>query len=104
MATKWTFMVYMAGNNSLSDDAGVDLKEMRRQGSTNDVNVLAFVKQEGSNARRFKVAKGGRRGKHKVDRLEDPEDVLGKNIEGRRQLFVGVRKSILVIDPACIGK
>ena len=71
MATKWTFMVYMAGNNSLSDDAGVDLKEMRRQGSTSEVNVLAFVKQEGSNARRFKVAKGA----------DEPVEDLGPDVD-----------------------
>src|SRR4051812_7680235 len=46
MAAKWTFMTYMAGNNSLSEAAGEDLEEMRSVGSTDDVRVLAFLKQE----------------------------------------------------------
>lgn len=46
MAAKWTFMTYMAGNNNLSEAAGDDLREMRTVGSTDDVRVLAFVKQE----------------------------------------------------------
>ena len=47
MKSKWTFMVYMAGNNSLSGAASADLSELRKIGSTPDVNVLAFIKQSG---------------------------------------------------------
>lgn len=53
-------MVYMAGNNSLSDAAGVDLDEMRTVGSTKDVQVCTFVKlADGSGARRLIVTRGG---------------------------------------------
>ncbi len=45
MATeaKWTFMVYLAGDNNLSPAADIDLKEMRTVGSTTDVNIIAQV-------------------------------------------------------------
>jgi hypothetical protein len=36
----WTFMVYMAGDNNLDPDGVRDLKEMKKVGSTNDVNVI----------------------------------------------------------------
>jgi hypothetical protein len=47
MAAKWTFMVYMAGFNNLSDFATKDLEEMRRVGSTADVQVACFIKRLG---------------------------------------------------------
>src|SRR5262245_51860307 len=50
MESKWTFMVYMAGNNSLSGAASADLAEMRKVGSTPAVQVAAFVKQQGKDA------------------------------------------------------
>ena len=33
MTSKWTFMVYMAGDNNLSSAGEEDLREMRRVGS-----------------------------------------------------------------------
>src|SRR4051794_10037728 len=56
---KWTVMVYMAGNNSLSDAAGVDLAEMRSVGSTDAVKVTAFVKRRGAEAQRLELAAAG---------------------------------------------
>jgi hypothetical protein len=38
-------MVYMAGNNSLSDAAGDDLEEIHEVGASDDVRVLCFMKQ-----------------------------------------------------------
>lgn len=38
---KWTFMVYLAGDNNLSTAGDKDLSEMRTVGSTADVNVVA---------------------------------------------------------------
>jgi Clostripain family len=65
MSAKWTVMVYMAGNNSLSDAAGDDLVEMEKVGSSDDVKVCAFLKQtDGQGARRLIVGKGG---DHEVD-------------------------------------
>ena len=37
---KWTFMVYMAGDNNLDGAALRDIAEMARAGSTKDVNIL----------------------------------------------------------------
>lgn len=60
MPAAWTVMVYMAGNNSLSDAADDDLREMRAVGSTEQVNVCAFVKQAGpAGARRMVVQREG---------------------------------------------
>jgi hypothetical protein len=54
-------MVYMAGNNSLSDAAGVDLQEMRKVGSTDEVQICAFVKRDdGKGAQRLVVRRDGR--------------------------------------------
>ena len=38
---KWTFMVYLAGDNNLSAAGEKDLSEMSAIGSTSDVNVIA---------------------------------------------------------------
>lgn len=38
---KWTFMVYLAGDNNLSEAGDKDLGEMRTVGSSGDVNVVA---------------------------------------------------------------
>ena len=61
MSAQWTFMVYMAGNNSLSDAAGIDLDELRKVGSTDDVKMLAFVAQSrlSGTAQRLQVEKNG---------------------------------------------
>ena len=55
MAAHWTFLVYMAGNNSLTEAASDDLGEMRKVGSSDAVKVLAFVKQESGPARHIVV-------------------------------------------------
>ena len=40
---KWTFMVYMAGDNNLYGAALRDIAEMARAGSTKDVNILVQI-------------------------------------------------------------
>ena len=53
-------MVYMAGDNSLSDAGDVDLEEMRKVGSTADVHVVAEFDNEGSRGtNRYLIKKGG---------------------------------------------
>src|SRR5262245_27551191 len=59
MSAKWTVMVYMAGNNSLSGAASADLGEMQKVGSSERVKVAAFVKQVDRAARYVLVGKGG---------------------------------------------
>jgi hypothetical protein len=56
----WTFMVYMAGDNNLDPDGVQDLKEMKKVGSTKDVNVIAeFDRATGHVAKRYCLRKGG---------------------------------------------
>ncbi len=57
---KWTFMVYMAGDNSLSSAGDRDLTEMRAVGSTADVNVVAEFDNEGDRGtNRYLIRRGG---------------------------------------------
>lgn len=58
---QWTLMVYLAGDNNL-DSAGVaDLQEMKKVGSTDQVNVLAQFDRRGSTqaTKRYYIHKGG---------------------------------------------
>ena len=57
---KWSVMVYMAGDNSLDPEGNMDLKEMKRVGSTPDVNIVAeFDRATGHVAKRYYLRKGG---------------------------------------------
>jgi hypothetical protein len=57
---KWTFMVYMAGDNNLSDAGDQDLKEMREVGSTGDVNIIVQFDNAGNRGtQRFRVLREG---------------------------------------------
>jgi hypothetical protein len=61
MVAAWTFMVYMAANNSLSGAAGIDLQELRAVGSSDQVRVLTFIKQRGTGTAQYlEVREGGR--------------------------------------------
>jgi hypothetical protein len=56
----WTVMVYMAGDNSLDPEGVQDLKEMKKVGSTDQINVVAqFDRAVGHVARRYYLRKGG---------------------------------------------
>ena len=56
----WTFMVYMGGDNNLEPDGVKDLKEMKKVGSTDDVNVIAqFDRATGHTSKRYYLRKGG---------------------------------------------
>jgi len=53
-------MVYMAGDNNLDPEGNLDLKEMKRVGSTAAVNIVAqFDRATGHTARRYYLRKGG---------------------------------------------
>ena len=80
MAAKWTFMVYMAGFNNLSEFATKDLGEMRKVGSTRDVKVAVFIKRlEQRSAHHIIVGKDGQNEEReqigKVD-SGDPQTML----------------------------
>jgi hypothetical protein len=73
MNAKWTFMVYVAGYNSLSSFAGKDLAEMRKVGSSDGLKVAVFVKRlEQQAAHRIIVGKDGK--------AEEREN-LGANVD-----------------------
>jgi hypothetical protein len=73
MSAKWTFMVYVAGYNSLSSFAGKDLAEMRKIGSSDGLKVAVFVKRlEQQAAHRIIVGKDGK--------AEEREN-LGANVD-----------------------
>jgi len=56
----WTVMVYMAGDNSLDPEGVKDLKEMKKVGSTDKLNIIAqFDRAAGHVARRYYLRKGG---------------------------------------------
>ncbi len=57
---KWTFMVYLAGDNNLASAGDADLAEMRAVGSTADVNVVAqFDSANAGGASRFLLKQAG---------------------------------------------
>jgi hypothetical protein len=57
---KWTFMVYLAGDNNLSDAGDKDLGEMRAVGSSADVNVVAEFDNAGERGTaRYRVRRDG---------------------------------------------
>ncbi len=71
---KWTFMVYMAGDNNLSTAGEVDLKEMRAVGSTADINVVAEFDNEGN--------RGTNRYLIKRDGLNEEVESIGETDSG----------------------
>lgn len=57
---KWTFMVYMAGDNNLDSAALRDIAEMAKAGSTKDVHILVQLDRlEDRKTRRFRITPGG---------------------------------------------
>ncbi len=58
-AKKWTFMVYLAGDNNLSEAGEIDLGEMSSVGSSDDVNIVAEFDRIGDDAhsKRYYVQK-----------------------------------------------
>ena len=54
------YMVYMAGDNSLDPEGVQDLKEMKKVGSTDKLNIVAqFDRAAGHAARRYYLRKSG---------------------------------------------
>ncbi len=57
---KWTFMVYMAGDNNLDGAALRDIAEMAKAGSTKDVHILVQLDRlEDQKTRRFRITPSG---------------------------------------------
>jgi hypothetical protein len=58
---QWTVMVYLAGDNNLDSAGVIDLKEMKKVGSTDQVNVIAQFDRQGKDiaTNRYYIRKGG---------------------------------------------
>ena len=57
---KWSFLVYMAGDNNLDGAALRDIAEMAKAGSTKDVHILVQLDRiEDQKTRRFRITQGG---------------------------------------------
>ena len=58
---QWTVMVYLAGDNSLDAAALTDLDEMKKVGSSPDVDVIAQLDRSGGGhaTTRYHLKKGG---------------------------------------------
>jgi hypothetical protein len=83
---QWTIMVYLAGDNNLDSAAVTDLEEMKKVGSTPEVDVVAQVDRSGGGhaTNRYHLKKGGTLAADAVESLGetntgDPE-VLGSFI------------------------
>jgi hypothetical protein len=68
---RWTVLVYLAGDNDLDSAGAIDLDEMKRVGSTDDVNVVAQFDRSGRKARtiRYYLRKGTTRAQDVVQSL-----------------------------------
>jgi hypothetical protein len=53
----WTWLVYMAGDNNLQGAGSTDLTEMKRVGSTDDVNVLVQFDTKANKTTRYRIEK-----------------------------------------------
>lgn len=54
---QWTWLVYMAGDNNLEGAGIADLNEMKKSGSTADVNILVQFDTEQNKTTRYRVEK-----------------------------------------------
>ena len=68
---EWTVMVYLAGDNNLDSAGAIDLKEMKKVGSTEQINVIAQFDREGKDiaTNRYYIRKGGTLAKDVVGSL-----------------------------------
>ena len=71
MEKQWTVMVYLAGDNNLDSAGVIDLKEMKKVGSTDQINVIAQFDRQGKDisTNRYYIRKGGTLAKDVVGSL-----------------------------------
>ncbi len=82
-AKKWTFMVYLAGDNNLDGNGVTDLNEMKKVGSNDNLNLIAQFDRAGrkGETKRFYLRKGTTIAKDAVLKLGetdsgDPKDLI----------------------------
>ena len=68
---RWTVMVYLAGDNNLDSAGVIDLKEMKKVGSTDQINLIAQFDRQGKDiaTNRYYLRKGGALAKDVVGSL-----------------------------------
>jgi len=71
MEKRWTVMVYLAGDNNLDSAGVIDLKEMKKVGSTDQINVIAQFDRQGKDlsTNRYYIRKSGTLAKDVVGSL-----------------------------------
>lgn len=69
---RWTVLVWIAGDNDLDPHGLTDIREMKRVGSTDDVDVVVQIDRAGrTGARRYHVRKGTKLASDVVARLPE---------------------------------
>jgi hypothetical protein len=68
---QWTVMVYLAGDNNLDSAGVIDLNEMKKVGSSDQINVIAQFDRQGKNiaTKRYYIRKSGTLAKDVVGSL-----------------------------------
>jgi hypothetical protein len=88
--TPWTFLVYMAGDNDLDPSGVSDLREMKRIGSTDAVNIVAqFDRSKPHRAKRYYLTKGTRAEADVVQDVGKIDTGNPKNLTGFVKWAVG---------------
>lgn len=67
----WTIMVYMAGDNNLSNDLLIDLEEIKMGGGSELINVIVQIDTMGSTTKRLSIKDG---------QASTPEDIGEQNM------------------------
>lgn len=80
---KWTFMVYLAGDNNLSAAGDTDLAEMQQVGSSGEVNLIAQFDNAGSSGtRRFRIVQPAAESQgREIEPPERPRPPIGEVLE-----------------------
>ncbi|MHB9097486.1 MAG: hypothetical protein ACYC5X_06660 [Syntrophales bacterium] len=106
--TKWTFLVYMAGDNNPGGAALRDIAEMTKAGSTQDVHVLVQLERiEDQKTRRFRITQGGGFKKDCIETFSetntgDPQLCRGVPVDVRRKTLFGFESIRLFALPKVV--
>ena len=102
--SKWTVMIYMAGDNNLDSNGIQDLLEMKRVGSTDEVTIAAQFDRSGPtlHTKRYVLQNFGKNPHLRDDEVDD----LGETNSGDKDEFIrflewglgfGAEKNLVVI-------
>lgn len=86
MTAKWTWLVYMAGDNNLESQGPIDLREMQRVGSNADVNIIVQFDAAKPSWCRLRRSQGPDGLPHVGDGDVPGRSLCGRGLEPRRWL------------------